>query len=406
MSQPTDRSPARGFVVLGAPIALWAGHEPSPSDAFVLMEVPIAELQAPGSNTVLVSWTLPTQVYASVRTLAGSARGSWLVDRAEVFDGLALSTGLAERVQAETGLDVFGAIPLGFVHEQANEEGGILRTHSQTAFLERVSLFVRTGEALAADADPLCVLLEAHQRVADRVNNPEWAYQRVFRGLEMEVKFTFDHGLDIYAGATGVLRRLRAGDLSGFVEHPVKAFWPSERRTRMLEIRGPGEERGYISFTDTPESNVYIEKVKKFHQEALLREERVTKGVVVPDATQGGFERYVQDTHGFETIDLGAFRRTRYDIDFESLETGNVYGMMFDHCVVEHAPDHALLQCEIEYLESRTLGEVDQDRVARQLDEIVEWLRGHFGELGLSFDVGFHSKLAFMRGARELEALS
>jgi hypothetical protein len=387
------------LVILAAPETMWESLSLKEDAPVVVISLPPID-PAPSSNTVQVVWSADVAVNVTVRKTGFSeVLGTWSVPLSSTFDGLTLSPDFADEISAKTGCALAGAIPVGYVEVGCQEGHSVSHTYSQTGYLERSTIFIRTAGPLLDEADAVRSVFNHHRLVARRVNNPEWCYQRAFKGLEVEVKFTFASSISLHSEAVDALRALRAGKLPGFVEHPVKAFWPSDRRNRMFDIVGPEDKRGYISFTDTPQPDVYIEKLKLYADEALIRHELVTKDVAVSGGDDGAFARHARSKHGVDVADLGVFRRTRYDIDFESLTTGNVFGMMFDYCVAEGSEDLTLVQCEVEYLESRTLSELDPEKIQVELYHVIGWLEEHFRGRGLEFEVGFRSKLSFMREA-------
>ncbi len=87
----------------------------------------------------------------------------------------------------------------------------------------------------------------------------------------------------------------------------------------------------------------------------------------------------------------------RYDVNFESMRTGHVYGIFFDHCSLVQAPHIVLNQCEIEYLRSRTRLEPDEPAVLQELEEITAWTQAFLDEMGVRYRLGYYSKLSFLK---------
>ena len=100
-----------------------------------------------------------------------------------------------------------------------------------------------------------------------------------------------------------------------------------------------------------------------------------------------------------DAVRLPSFRRVRYDINFESVRTGHVYGVFFDHCSLVEARDVTLNQCELEYLRSRVAVEPDEAEVLTEMEEIIGWLEAFLRERGLNDRRGFYSKRTFLKDA-------
>jgi len=92
---------------------------------------------------------------------------------------------------------------------------------------------------------------------------------------------------------------------------------------------------------------------------------------------------------------LSPFNRKRYDINLESLDTGNIYSIMFDYCVPFDKRNQLLIQCEIEYLKSRTVGGCRQ--VQEELKTVFEFTKKELTKLKIDHKATFYSKLSFLR---------
>ncbi len=114
------------------------------------------------------------------------------------------------------------------------------------------------------------------------------------------------------------------------------------------------------------------------------------------DGEIADFGAYIMKRFGAAGIGLPPFRQVRYDVNSESLATGHVYGIFFDHSMVLHG-DAALRQCELEYLRTRSVLPVREDDVLRELDEIVGWLGGFLERNGIKTSRGVYSKLSFLK---------
>jgi hypothetical protein len=91
------------------------------------------------------------------------------------------------------------------------------------------------------------------------------------------------------------------------------------------------------------------------------------------------------------------FKRVRYDVQCESMRTGHIYGLFFDHCSLIDAPDVVLSQCEVEYLRSRNLLECEEGEVVAEMDRIDAWMREFLADRGWAKERTFYSKRSFLR---------
>lgn len=175
-------------------------------------------------------------------------------------------------------------------------------------------------------------------------------YQKYRPDDEMEYKYTLAATADTWQLAARLYHQLAQGMLPGYMlhfAHPV-THWDFDNY--VFEISAPPEERGYISFLPTA-SGTFIIKRKVYAEDALIRQEFRMRDVVI----EGTFEAYLRDQ--YPTLvhrRLPAFRRVRYDVDVESLTTGNIFCIMFDRSTVMGVEWTPLVQCEVEYLQTRS----------------------------------------------------
>ena len=83
----------------------------------------------------------------------------------------------------------------------------------------------------------------------------------------------------------------------------------------------------------------------------------------------------------------------RYDVNIESLRTGHLYGIYFDHSRLVDHPEIALVQCELEYIRTRSVLVTDEADVFDELEQLAQWLEGFLASEGLCTTRGTYSKL-------------
>jgi hypothetical protein len=388
-------------------------------DPIVLVPLP-ARPQAPSaaawpSNTVIVRWAElgPLELYA--RTTDGARREHGRSTGAELFDRLLPGTGLASAVRAVTG-PVTGPtgdaadparapwakplVPLFYVSSRDTGRGRAVHVYSQIRFLAEDACFIRLTPTPfevgnTADIANLTWLADAVARHGEHflfLNNHQRYYRKCFPDRELEYKYTFDPPTaDIWTLTVRLYQRLLDGELDGYVPEYRDEFQAWDYANHLFQVTDPAPDRGYVSFIPTTDGKNLVKR-KWFAADSFDRRESHTYGVTAAQ----GFEAYVRDELGVEAVRLPSFRRTRYDVNFESLRTGHVYGIFFDTVSLIDAPTVQLQQCELEYLRSRTVVEPDADAVLAEIAAIASWLEEFLATHRLNNERGFYSKLSFL----------
>jgi hypothetical protein len=137
-------------------------------------------------------------------------------------------------------------------------------------------------------------------------------------------------------------------------------------------------------------------KRKWYVADAFDRREEHTYGLTLDPS---GYADHLRTALGVDARALPPFRRVRYDVNFESVRTGHVYGIFFDRCALYAAPDAVLCQCELEYLRTRSPFVPDETAALTELTELAEWLEGYLADHGLPHERGYYSKRTFLRDA-------
>ncbi|WP_051172245.1 hypothetical protein [Microbacterium indicum] len=247
-----------------------------------------------------------------------------------------------------------------------------------------------SGSADAAFLASVRSLNETHHLF---LNNHQCYYTRRFPGEELEHKYLLDGG-DIWTATLDVYNAVRRGDLDGFVPEYHDEFQTWDYENHLHEIEGPGDEKGYVSFIPLVGGG-YTVKRKWFGVDAFRRGERMRRETETID----DFVAYVADRMGVVARPLPPFRRVRYDVNFESLATGHVYGIFFDQSTIEAAPRHRMMQCELEYLRTRSVLQQNDSDVLREMETIAVWLEGVLAKSGFRTERGTYSKLSFLKQA-------
>lgn len=222
-----------------------------------------------------------------------------------------------------------------------------------------------------ADLDWLPNALAALREHAAFLTCHEAGYRNHSPGVELEHKITLRPTTPlatVWDLAAHVHEHVAAGELDGFALLYRDSFQTWDFLNHLFRVTAPDAERGYVSFIPTTTGpDVYLVKRKHFTRDAPARREQLTADIVIP----GSLERYVRDTLGVTAHRLPTFRRVRYDVNVESLRSGNVFTILFDRCHLVDRPDVALVQCEIEYAHSRTLRPPGAEDVQADLDYLA-----------------------------------
>lgn len=372
-------------------------------------------------NTFCLQWQSNKSVTYELMDTEGSVVESGAIELRDVFPGMVLGPALqraARRHFSLSATDSIGPIvPLFCVSSQtARTPGWTLHRdvhfYSQVRFTPEDALFIRTSSQPyvhligSADLGRRLELAPArgsvwfeeamnlHRANALFLNNHQAYYRKCFEGTEIEVKFDLQPPLDIWSLTVECYRRLRTGLMPGYIGEYRDEFQQWDYVSHMYEIIGPAEEVGYISFIPTTDGRCTVKR-KRFSQDQLCRSERMIKGVEV----RGSYEDYLRQEPRLSWRRLPSYRRVRYDVNLESIRSGHVYGIFFDHCSLVDADDsfRCLNQCEVEYLRSRVAVDLRDGLVMEELQEIVTWTRDFLRSSEIRFVEGYYSKLSFLR---------
>ena len=373
--------------LLLAPVDLLNGRTSSFGDLpLALVTLPPCPFdEAPNSIVLDLPADTPLEV-------AVPGRGTATVPAGSLFEHLRPAPALAALFD---GAATVGSLVPAFV---VRDDLDGRHLYSQIRFALEDALFVRTTEKPVATepVEDLAWVPDAVARHAEHalfLNNHQRYYRKCLADSEVEVKFTLDGAVDIWDLTADAYRRIDTGDMAGYVPEYRDEFQQWDFPTRLYEVTDP-ERPGYISFIPTPDGR-HLVKQKQFAADCLVRKESISGAQRLPGTT----EDFIRHSVGDAYRKLPAVRRVRYDVNFESMPSGHVYGIFFDRVSVIGAPHVAMSQCEVEYLRSRTAIAPDPDRMFRELEGILAWIRAFLDERGVDYVEGYYSKLSFLRDA-------
>jgi hypothetical protein len=268
----------------------------------------------------------------------------------------------------------------------------LLRHGETDCILLKTVARAKTFMAEVPDLLLLPLLLEginSHNKEFIFLGNHQCYYRKEESRYEIEYKLNLSHAADIWDLNLRFYELIRDGQLKNYILEYRDEFQKWDYYNHLFEVTAPEEERGYISFIPLTNGK-YNVKRKIFKEDALKRIELIDKNIAIDTS----FEEFLCSNYKISYKRYPPFRRVRYDINFESLLTGNVFGIFFDRVTIEGQTE-TLTQCELEYLRTRSL--FANTQVRQELDEIYSWLLAQLKLLGLSYQEGFYSKLSFMR---------
>lgn len=312
----------------------------------------------------------------------------------DLYDGLTPSPLLRELV-ADIGGEpsIAGSYVPIFYRGIAVE--GHAHLYGRARFHGGDAVFIRTSEQptlVDDDEGMLRSALEAHAEDPTFINNHQCYYRKCLAGREAEYKLNLPGDADIWSLTASFHDLVMRGGLPGFVLEHRDGLQAWDYVNHLFEVLSPEPERGYVSFIPTTDG-LYTRKRKWFARDALVRREELRSGISI----EGPIEEYLRWHLDAETRRLPSFRRVRYDVNFESIETGHVYGVFFDHCSLLESPRVALVQCEVEYLRSRTFVRPDERAVLPELAAATQRIQEFLTKRRQPFEKTFYSKLSFLR---------
>lgn len=397
-------APVQAWLVVGGLHQLNGTAPVSDGDPIVLVPLAVPAHRHWSDNTVIVRWAELGPLELHARRVDGTGPGGHArTTGADLFDRLlpgAALDGVADALG--TGRGASPLVPLFYVTTRPTEGRRAQAVHlfSQIRFLAEDACFIRLTPAplTVPDITDLVWLSTARALHAQNflfLNNHQRYYRRCFPGRELEYKYTFDPPTaDIWTLTVRVYQRILDGALPGFVSEYRDEFQAWDYANHLFQVSDPPAERGYVSFIPTTDGKNLVKR-KWFAADAFDRRESHTYGVRAP----AGFDAYLRDELGLDAVPLPPFRRVRYDVNFESTRTGHVYGIFFDTVSLLDAPEVRLQQCELEYLRSRAVVDVDPEAVLTEIAGIAGWLEAFLREHGLPDQRGYYSKLSFLLDA-------
>ncbi|MER7485558.1 hypothetical protein ABTY20_06505 [Streptomyces sp. NPDC126497] len=260
------------------------------------------------------------------------------------------------------------------------------------------TLFVRAARFHhAADAGLPEIVAEAlRHRTAlqDHLRIENNAYLPYEKGVEIEQKVTLLDDASIWSLSKDIWTSVENGGFPGFVTDPGYELTRWHFVQHNYEVVAPSEAAGHYAFQENPDGRYQL-KMKTFPADALRRTEIFRKGVEVPDQN---FDEYLaREFPGLTFRRLPSFRRTRFDVNVQSLATGHCFGIESDETTVDGPDGRKLRQVEMEYLETRWHEGMDASSIDDELRRLTDLVEAFLAKDGIAAERNFYSKLSFLK---------
>ncbi|HEX8227476.1 MAG TPA: hypothetical protein VF572_06435 [Candidatus Saccharimonadales bacterium] len=270
-----------------------------------------------------------------------------------------------------------------------------VRVYSVVLSYEYSMLFIHSGNIQFTEGTDIHEVIEEctrlHMKNQIALSNQDAYFKKYHPDNEIEYKLNLPNSTNIWALSKSFYQSIANGELENIIVQPLDPFNEWEFHNYLFETVAPESKRGYVSFITCPDEE-YVVKEKVYAHDMLERIERRTKNVRL----KGSMEEYLAEHYrerGFKRHE--PFSRRRYDVNIESIATGNVYSIMIDNCWLINDDGYKLTQCEIEYLKTRSVQ--DFQGVNEELTAIYEYVKKELNKKGITYVETFYSKLSFVR---------
>lgn len=242
--------------------------------------------------------------------------------------------------------------------------------------------------ALVATAFQHRTELENFVRVEDKT---QLLYEK---DIEIEEKITLLDEANIWSLTKSMWAAVEAGALPGFIPDPGYELTRWHFVQHNFEVTAPADRVGHFAFQGYPDGR-YRLKMKKFAKDSLRRVETFRNGIEVPE---GDFESYLaREFPDLSFKRLPSLRRTKFDINIQSVATGHGFGIETDEVTLSDGTGRTMRQVETEYLDTRHHDGMDGSTIDSELSRLTTLVEAHLAGLGISAKRGLYSKLSFLR---------
>ncbi|MGW2056448.1 hypothetical protein ACWCOZ_21490 [Streptomyces sp. NPDC001840] len=308
-----------------------------------------------------------------------------------VAPGRAPDSGSTDEVLAALG-------PVMLLRTHAGEEQPYTEVLMCTRIRTIGALFVRVAQfAHAADVglgELVAAAFKHRTELEDFVRIEGNAYLGYEKDIEIEEKVTLVDDTPIWPLTKSMWAAVENGDFPGFVTDPGYELTRWHFIQYNFEVLAPDDEVGHYAFQERADGT-YRLKMKKFAKDSLRRIETFRNGLEIPGAD---FEGYLaREFPGLRFRQLPGLRRTKFDINVQSVTTGHCFGIETDEVTLSDGSGRKMRQVETEYLETRRHAGMDGTSIDAELGRLTGLVEAHLAGLGIAANRGLYSKLSFLR---------
>lgn len=276
-------------------------------------------------------------------------------------------------------------------------------THLLTRVEKHITHLIKAPRPVAAcrAEDFIDTLREGFEANHLYLNNFECYYIKGMPDTELEQKFNITGEYDYHVLNRQWYEALSDRHIDGFAPHLGDEIQHWAYDNDFCRIQ-PNSQRtaGYVSIMhwsrvrksgwDDP---VVTYKKKLYQEDALERWERN----YADQRVNGTPEESMAAFFKLPLSPLPAWRRTRYDMACEAVETGNIFMINFEDSRVrnDYSQRGRLQQCEIEYLKTR--GQPEERLIYADLAKLTDKVEAFMRGIGLVCERTNYSKLTFLQ---------
>ncbi|MZD56779.1 hypothetical protein [Streptomyces sp. SID5606] len=273
------------------------------------------------------------------------------------------------------------------------------RIRSIGALFVRVAQFAHSADASVAQLVNAAFDRRAHLedfvRVEGSVHLREGnVHLRYEKDVEIEEKITVVGDASIWHLTKSMWAAVENGHFPGFITNPGYELTRWHFVQSNFEVTAPDNEVGHYAFQRVADDQ-YLLKMKQFSKDSLRRVETFRGGLQIPDADFDGY--LAREFPNLTFRRLPDFRRTRFDINVQSVVTGHCFGIETDEVTLSDASGRKLRQVETEYLETRRHDGMDGTTIDAELSRLTGLVEEHLAGLRIAAKRDFYSKLSFLR---------
>jgi len=251
-----------------------------------------------------------------------------------------------------------------------------------------IKIAIEKDESFNSVLEILKFSIDVHNKNRVFLENHQCYYRKEDSSQEIEYKFNVIGSAEPWSMINDIYNDVEQGKLKNFIFEYKDEFQKWDYMNYMFKIYGDKTQKGYISFI--PQTNGrYLIKRKLYNDDQLSRTEIHYKNVEIKMPLRD----YIEREFNVEYKEFPPFRRVRYDINIECINHGNVHGIFFDRITVG-GEQKQLVQCEIEYLRTRSL--YSNNQYQNELDYLRDYMKSFFGKYKINYVETFYSKLSFM----------